>query len=101
MRLGTPFVQKEVPIAGSDCRQSTSGSHQTPAHDAVESVRIIPWNSQEEALARHGKPEIFNTDQGSQFTGCTLPGFLDTGSHYAARLTHVSSQTARASSGLR
>ena len=22
----------------------------------------------EEALARHGKPEIFNTDQGSQFT---------------------------------
>jgi putative transposase len=23
----------------------------------------------EEALTRHGKPEIFNTDQGSQFTG--------------------------------
>jgi putative transposase len=23
----------------------------------------------EEALARHGRPEIFNTDQGSQFTG--------------------------------
>jgi len=23
----------------------------------------------EEALAKHGKPEIFNTDQGSQFTG--------------------------------
>jgi putative transposase len=22
----------------------------------------------EEALAKHGKPEIFNTDQGSQFT---------------------------------
>ncbi len=22
----------------------------------------------EEAMARHGKPEIFNTDQGSQFT---------------------------------
>jgi putative transposase len=22
----------------------------------------------EDALARHGKPEIFNTDQGSQFT---------------------------------
>jgi putative transposase len=22
----------------------------------------------EEALARHGRPEIFNTDQGSQFT---------------------------------
>ena len=26
----------------------------------------------EEALARHGKPEIFNTDQGSQFTGAGL-----------------------------
>ena len=26
----------------------------------------------EDALARHGKPEIFNTDQGSQFTGCGL-----------------------------
>lgn len=24
----------------------------------------------EEALARHRKREIFNTDQGSQFTGC-------------------------------
>lgn len=23
----------------------------------------------EEALARHGRPRIFNTDQGSQFTG--------------------------------
>src|SRR5580704_268611 len=23
----------------------------------------------EDALARHGKPEIFNTDQGSQFSG--------------------------------
>lgn len=26
----------------------------------------------EEAIARHGKPEIFNTDQGSQFTGTRL-----------------------------
>jgi putative transposase len=26
----------------------------------------------EEALARHGKPEIFNTDQGSQFTGVLI-----------------------------
>ena len=28
----------------------------------------------EEALARHGKPEIFNTDQGSQFTGAAFTG---------------------------
>ncbi len=30
----------------------------------------------EDALARHGKPEIFNTDQGSQFTGSTFTGVL-------------------------
>jgi len=30
----------------------------------------------EEALARFGKPEIFNTDQGSQFTGAAFTGTL-------------------------
>lgn len=30
----------------------------------------------EEALARHGKPEIFNTDQGSQFTGTVFTSVL-------------------------
>jgi len=30
----------------------------------------------EEALARYGKPEIFNTDQGSQFTGAAFTGVL-------------------------
>ena len=30
----------------------------------------------EEALAKYGKPEIFNTDQGSQFTGATFTGVL-------------------------
>jgi len=30
----------------------------------------------EEALASHGKPEIFNTDQGSQFTGAAFTGVL-------------------------
>ena len=30
----------------------------------------------EEALAKHGKPEIFNTDQGSQFTGEAFTGVL-------------------------
>ena len=30
----------------------------------------------EEALARHGKPEIFNTDQGSQFTSEDFTGVL-------------------------
>ena len=30
----------------------------------------------EEALARYGKPEIFNTDQGSQFTSESFTGML-------------------------
>ena len=30
----------------------------------------------EEALARHGRPEIFNTDQGSQFTSTSFTGVL-------------------------
>jgi hypothetical protein len=30
----------------------------------------------ENALARHGKPDIFNTDQGSQFTGVAFTGVL-------------------------
>ncbi len=30
----------------------------------------------ENALARHGKPDIFNTDQGSQFTGQAFTGML-------------------------
>ena len=30
----------------------------------------------EDALARHGNPEIFNTDQGSQFTGAEFTGAL-------------------------
>jgi putative transposase len=30
----------------------------------------------EDALARYGKPEIFNTDQGSQFTGAAFTGAL-------------------------
>jgi len=31
----------------------------------------------EEALARHGRPEIFNTDQGAQFTSAAFTGRLD------------------------
>src|ERR1700704_3473888 len=30
----------------------------------------------EDALSRHGKPDIFNTDQGSQFTGAAFTGVL-------------------------
>jgi putative transposase len=42
------------------------------AHFRFKSV----WKWYEDALARHGKPEIFNTDQGSQFTGAAFTGVL-------------------------
>ena len=37
----------------------------------------------EEALAKHGKPDIFNTDQGSQFTGLSFINIVHGhGTHY-------------------
>lgn len=47
----------------------------------------------EEALATHGKPEIFNTDQGSQFTGTAFIGVL-------AKPRSGSAWTARARGGI-
>jgi len=35
----------------------------------------------EDALARHGKPDIFNTDQGSQFTGSAFTSVLASNGH--------------------
>ncbi len=54
------------------------------------SLRVLAWRlsismdasfyieAVEEALARHGKPSIFNTDQGSQFISMTFTGVLKT-----------------------
>ena len=39
----------------------------------------------DEALTRHGQPEVFNTDQGSQFTGFAFTGDID-----RANVTHFS-----------
>src|SRR5207245_2143533 len=52
------------------------------------SRRVLSWGASitmeaafcvetlEDALALHGKPDIFNTDQGSQFTGSAFTGVL-------------------------
>ena len=52
-------------------------------HAAVDEVvlrRLDPGGVEgealEEALARHGKPDVFNTDQGSQFTSQEFTGVL-------------------------
>ena len=55
--------------------------------DLYSSAAVLSWRTSitmdvgfcleavDEALARHGRPEIFNTDQGSQFTVTRSPGF--------------------------
>jgi putative transposase len=70
------------------------------AHGFLYLVAIIDWASRavlawrlsntidsgfcvealEEALARHGKPRIFNTDQGAQFTSAAFTGKLEAAS---------------------
>jgi putative transposase len=64
---------------------ATRQNKATPVHLAVvldwATRRVLAWrlsitmeaafcvDTLQDALARHGKPEIFNTDQGSQFAG--------------------------------
>lgn len=60
------------------------------------SRRVLAWRASitmetdfcleavEEAIQRHGQPEIFNTDQGSQFTSEAFTGLLK---HHAIRLS--------------
>jgi len=47
---------------------------------SVSNTMSAPWVRQvvEEAVARHGKPEIINSDQGSQFTAIEYTGLLET-----------------------
>jgi putative transposase len=42
----------------------------------LSNLERVVLSALEEALARFGKPEIFNTDQGSQFTSATFTGTL-------------------------
>src|ERR1700751_1012065 len=59
-----------------------------PRFSDRETRRVLSWRlsitmeaafcveTLEDALARHGRPEIFNTDQGAQFTGTAFTGLL-------------------------
>ena len=53
----------------------------------------------EEALAQHGKPEIFNTDQGSQFTAPRSPACLPTMASPSAWMAKAPGVTTCSSSG--
>lgn len=91
-----PYLLRKVAIARANQVWATDISYIPMARGFVYLVAIVDWFSRkvlawrvsismdvsfcvealEEALARYGKPEIFNTDQGSQFTSQALTSVL-------------------------
>jgi putative transposase len=92
-----PYLLRGVPIVRPNQVWSTDITYIRLAHGFVYLVAIIDWYSRrvlswrisnsmeavfcvdclEEALRIHGKPEIFNSDQGAQFTSAAFTGVLE------------------------
>ena len=91
-----PYLLRGVKVGCANQVWSTDITYIPMAQGWVYLVAIIDWFSRcvlshrlsitmeadfcvealEEALTKHGRPEIFNTDQGSQFTGDAFTGVL-------------------------
>ena len=91
-----PYLLRKLAIVRPNQVWATDISYIPMAKGFVYLVAIVDWFSRkvlghrvsismeadfcvealEEALARFGKPEIFNTDQGSQFTSMAFTGVL-------------------------
>lgn len=91
-----PYLLRNLPITSPDQVWAMDITYVPMARGFVYLAAVIDWFSRrvlawrlsitmeaafcvealEEALARHGRPEIFNTDQGSQFTGEVFTGVL-------------------------
>jgi len=91
-----PYLLRKLPIVRPNQVWATDISYIPMARGFVYLVAIVDWFSRkvlawrvsitmeadfcvealEEALARFGKPEIFNTDQGSQFTSHAFTSVL-------------------------
>lgn len=91
-----PYLLRKLPIVRPNQVWATDISYIPMAKGFVHLVAIVDWFSckvlshrvsitmevdfcletLEEALARYGKPEIFNTDQGSQFTSQAFTSVL-------------------------
>ena len=91
-----PYLLRGVPVVSPNQVWSTDITYIRLAHGFAYLVAIIDWYSRrvlgwrisnsmeavfcvdclEEALRTHGKPEIFNSDQGSQFTSEAFTGVL-------------------------
>lgn len=91
-----PYLLRKLPIVRPNQVWATDISYVPMAKGFVYLVAIVDWFSRkvlawrvsismeadfcvealEEALARYGKPEIFNTDQGSQFSSLAFTSVL-------------------------
>ena len=91
-----PYLLRGVPVIRPNQVWSTDITYIRLAHGFAYLVAVIDWYSRrvlswrisnnmeatfcvdclEEAIRNHGRPEIFNTDQGSQFTGDAFTGVL-------------------------
>ena len=92
-----PYLLRGVPVVRPNQVWSTDITYIRLAHGFVYLVAIIDWYSRrvlswrisnsmeavlcvdclEDALRLHGKPEIFNSDQGAQFTSAAFTGVLE------------------------
>jgi putative transposase len=91
-----PYLLRDLPVTKPNQVWATDISYIPMAHGFVYLVAVVDWFSRrvlshrvsismdagfciealKEALHRYGKPEIFNTDQGSQFTSADFTGVL-------------------------
>jgi putative transposase len=91
-----PYLLRHLPITQPNQVWAMDITYIPMAKGFVYLAAVVDWHSRkvlahrvsitmetdfcieavEEAIARYGKPEIFNTDQGSQFTSGTFTGLL-------------------------
>lgn len=91
-----PYLLRKLPVTRPNHVWATDITYIPMAKGFVYLIAVVDWFSRrvlswrlsitmdtafcvealEEALARHGKPEIFNTDQGSQFTSVAFTDVL-------------------------
>src|ERR1022692_1193757 len=91
-----PYLLRNVPVIRPNQVWATDITYIPMARGFVYLAAVVDWFSRrvlawrlsitmeaefciealDEALARHGRPDIFNTDQGSQFTSASFTGVL-------------------------
>ena len=96
-----PYLLRHLPITRPNQVWAMDITYIPMARGFVYLAAVVDWHSRkvlahrvsitmetdfcleavEEAIARYGQPEIFNTDQGSQFTSSAFTGLLPTSPH--------------------